>query len=154
VKIIAEIAEAYAPSIKPGNNVLVLFPDFKTEVEGKIHFTSKYINPINRTFQTEIKLGPGKVDYRANMIAVVKINDYKNPSAFIIPVSLVKESSTGKYIYLAVENKGNLSARRQIVTVGNTYNGMAEITGGLKAGDKIITTGYNELMDGQLVKIN
>lgn len=154
VKIIAEIAEAYAPSIKPGNNVLVLFPDFKTEVEGKIHFTSKYINPINRTFQTEIRLGPGKVDYRANMIAVVKINDYKNPSAFVIPVSLVKESSTGKYIYLAVENKGNLTARRQIVTVGNTYNGMAEITGGLKAGDKIISTGYNDLMDGQLVKVN
>ena len=134
--------------------LLVFFPDFKTEVDGKIHFTSKYINPINRTFQTEIRLGPSKVEYRANMMAVVKINDYKNPSAFVIPVSLVRESSTGKYIYVAEENKGNLTARRQIVTVGNTYNGMAEITSGLKAGDKIITTGFNNLMDGQLVKIN
>lgn len=154
VKVVAEVAEAYAPSIKPGNQVIVSFPDFNTEVEAKINFTSKYINPVNRTFLTEVRLGTSKVDYRANMIAVVKINDYKNPSAFVIPVSLVKDSSSGKFIYLAKEDNGNYKAQRQIVTVGNTYNGMAEITGGIKAGDKIITTGYNSLMDGQIVKIN
>lgn len=154
VKVVAEVAEAYAPSIKPGNQVIVSFPDFNTEVEAKINFTSKYINPVNRTFLTEVRLGTSKVDYRANMIAVVKINDYKNLSAFVIPVSLVKDSSSGKFIYLAKEDNGNYKAQRQIVTVGNTYNGMAEITGGIKAGDKIITTGYNSLMDGQIVKIN
>lgn len=152
-KVVAEIAEAYSSQIKPGNNVIVYFPDFNTEMEAKIHFSSKYINPVNRTFLAEVKLGPSKVEYRANMMALVKINDYKNTSAFVVPVSIVRESTSGKYIYTAKEEKGKLVARRQFVTVGNTYNGMAEITKGIAVGDKLITTGFTSLVDGQLIKV-
>ncbi|MBK6344891.1 MAG: efflux RND transporter periplasmic adaptor subunit [Bacteroidales bacterium] len=154
VKIIAEISESYASKVKTGNKVIVSFPDFNTEIEGKIHFTSKYINPINRTFLSEIRLGSGKVEYRANMMTVVKINDYSNPSTIVLPVSLVKESSSGKYVYTARQENGKLIARRQIVTIGNTYNGMAEIKQGIAEGDKVITTGYAGLVDGQLIKIS
>ncbi|MEI8047374.1 MAG: efflux RND transporter periplasmic adaptor subunit [Bacteroidota bacterium] len=154
VKVVAEIAEAYAPKVKPGNKVIVFFPDFNTEVESQIRFTSKYINPINRTFISEVRLGPSKVEYRANMMAVVKINDYRNPSAFTVPITLIRESQSGKFIYVAKEESGKLVARRFIVTVGSTYNGLAEITSGIAAGDKIITTGFNSLIDGELIQVN
>ncbi len=154
VKVVAEIAEAYAPRVKPGNKVIVSFPDFNTEIVSQIRFTSKYINPVNRTFISEVRLGPSKVEYRANMMAVVKINDYRNPSAFTVPVMLIRETQTGKYIYVAKEEKGRLVARRLPVTVGSTYNGLAEITGGIAAGEKIITSGYNNLLDGELIQVN
>ncbi len=154
VKVVAEIAEAYAPKIKPGNKVIVFFPDFNTEVNSTIRFTSKYINPVNRTFVSEVRLGPSNVQYRANMMAVVRINDYHNPSAFTIPVTLVRETSEGKYIYVAKQENGKLVARRLPVTVGSTYNGLAEITAGITAGDKIITTGFNSLIDGELIQAN
>lgn len=154
VKVVAEIAEAYAPNIKPGNKVIVFFPDFNTEIISQIRFTSKYINPVNRTFQSEVRLGPSKVEYRANMMAVVKINDYRNPSAFTVPVTLIRETQSGKYIYVAKEEKGKLVARRLPVTVGNIYNGLAEITKGITAGEKIITTGFNSLIDGELIQVN
>jgi RND family efflux transporter MFP subunit len=154
VKVVAEIAEAYAPKIKPGNKVIVFFPDFNTEVNSTIRFTSKYINPVNRTFVSEVRLGPSNVQYRANMMAVVRINDYHNPSAFTIPVTLVRETSEGKYIYVAKQENGKLVARRLPVTVGSTYNGLAEITAGITAGDKIITTGFNSLIEGELIQAN
>lgn len=88
------------------------------------------------------------------MMVVVKINDYSNPSTFVIPVSLIKESSSGSYIYLAKEENGKLTARRQIIEVGATYKGMAEVNSGLQDGDKVITTGYNNLVEGQLIKVN
>ncbi len=153
-KVVTDIAETYAQQVKKGDKVIVFFPDFDKEVETKVHFTSKYINPVNRTFSTEVKLQPGELAYRANMLAVVKINDYSNPSTFVIPISLIKESSGGKYIYLAKEENGKLTARRQIIEVGRNYNGMAEVTSGLKEGDKLITTGYNNLVEGQLIKVN
>jgi len=153
-KVVAEIAEAYAPKVKTGNNVIVFFPDFNTEIISQISFTSKYINPVNRTFQSEVRLGPSKVEYRANMMAIVKINDYRNTSAFTIPVTLIRENQTGKYIYVAKEEKGKLVARRLPVTVGNIYNGLAEITNGITAGEKIITTGFNSLIDGELIQVN
>ncbi len=154
VKVIAEIAEAYAPKVKPGNKVIVFFPDFNTEIPSQIRFTSKYINPVNRTFQSEVRLGPSKVEYRANMMAVVKINDYRNPSAISVPITIIRESQSGKFIYVAKEESGKLVARRLIVTVGSTYNGLAEITSGVTAGEKIITTGFNSLIDGELIQVN
>lgn len=154
VKVVAEIAEAYAPKVKPGDKVIVFFPDFNTEIASQIRFTSKYINPVNRTFQSEVRLGPSKVEYRANMMAVVKINDYRNPSAFTVPITLIRESQSGKFIYVAKEESGKLVARRLPVSVGSTYNGLAEITGGVVAGDKIITTGFNGLIDGELIQVN
>jgi hypothetical protein len=36
--------------------------------------------------------------------------------------------------------------------VGKTYGNDAEIISGLKAGDQIITVGYQELTDGQVIK--
>jgi len=154
VKVVAEIAEAYAPKVKPGNKVIVFFPDFNTEIPSQIRFTSKYINPINRTFITEVRLGASKVEYRANMMAIVRINDYRNPSAFAVPVTLIRETQAGKYIYVAKKESGKLVARRLPVTVGSTYNGLAEITGGITSGDKIITTGFNSLIDGELIQVN
>lgn len=153
-KVVADISETYAQRVNKGDKVIVSFPDFGKEIETKIHFTSKYINPVNRTFTTEVRLQPGEVTYRANMLAVVKINDYTNPSTFVIPVSLIKESSSGSYIYLAREENGKLMARRQVIEVGATYKGMAEVTSGLQKGDKLITTGYNNLVEGQLIKVN
>jgi RND family efflux transporter MFP subunit len=154
VKVVAEIAEAYAPKVKPGNKVIVFFPDFNTEITSQIRFTSKYINPVNRTFLAEVRLGASKVEYRANMMAVVKINDYRNPSAFALPISLIRESQSGKFVFIASEESGKLVARRLPVTVGSTYNGLAEITGGIHSGDKIITTGFNNLIDGELIQVN
>jgi len=153
-KIVAEIAEAYAPKVKIGNKVVVFFPDFNTEVISQIRFTSKYINPINRTFISEVRLGPSAVQYRANMMAVVKINDYNNPKAFTVPVTLIREAQGGKYVYIANNENGKMVARRLPVTVGSTYNGLAEITAGITTGQKIITTGYNSLIEGELIQVN
>ena len=153
-KVVAEIAEAYAPKVKIGNKVIVFFPDFNTEVISQIRFTSKYINPINRTFISEVRLGPSAVQYRANMMAVVKINDYNNPKAFTVPVTLIREAQGGKYVYIASDENGKMVARRLPVTVGSTYNGLAEITTGITTGQKIITTGFNSLIEGELIQIN
>ncbi len=152
-KIKADVAEVYASKVKAGNDVIVYFPDFKEEIHSKVGFTSKYIDPTNRTFQTEIRLGPGKVDYRANMIAVVKIKDYSNKAAFVLPVNFIKESQTGKFVFLAKEEAGKWVARKQKVEMGQTYNGLAEISTGLTVGDKIISTGFTSLVEGQPIRI-
>ncbi len=154
VKVVADIAESYAAIVKPGAKALITIPDLNKEIEAKVDFTSKYINPVNRTFLTEIRLKPGETGFRANMIARVRINDYTNPDAIVVPVSLVREAGEGKYVYVAENNNGQTLAKKRAVTVGQSYNGMSEITKGLKPGDKIITTGYNNLVEGQPLKVS
>lgn len=149
VKVVADIAEAYASKVNRGAPAIISIPDLGKDIQAKVDFTSKYINPVNRTFLTEIRLKPGEVEYRANMIARVRILDYSNDNAMVVPVNILRETTDGTYLYVAEDANGQLQAKRRIVEVGQTYNGMAEIKNGLKTGDKIITAGYNSLIDGQ-----
>ena len=88
------------------------------------------------------------------MIAKIKINDYNNPEAIVVPVSVIRETIDGRFVYVAENIKGQLQAKRRAVEVGQTYNGKAEITKGLLPGDKLITTGFNNLVDGQPLKVS
>jgi len=149
VKVIAEVAEAYTAKVKTGDEVLVSFPDINKDVKAKVSFTSKFISPVNRTFSIEIRFGATGSEYRANMLSVVKIRDYNSPNAVAIPVSLVQSDGSGKFVFVA-ETTGNKSiAKKQAVKDGQSYNGTVEITEGLKAGDKLITKGFQNLEEGQ-----
>ena len=44
-------------------------------------------------------------------------------------------------------------AKKKIVKEGMAYNGIVEILDGLKPGDKIITTGYQDIEDGQIIRL-
>ena len=57
----------------------------------------------------------------------------------------------GLYVFLAKEETGKKVARKIFIKSGVTYNGLTEITNGLKEGDKIITAGYKDLYDGQII---
>ncbi len=151
-KAVADVGEAYSSKIKTGDQVKIFLPDAKSEQEQHVTFSSKYINPTNRTFSVEIALNPGAMVYRANMIAIIRIKDYSNPSAIAIPQNYIQASgSEGSYVFIAREETGKKVARKVFIKSGIDYNGLSEITEGLQAGDKIITAGYKDLYDGQLI---
>ncbi len=151
VKVVAEVAEAYSANIQTGNDVIVIFPDIKQEVASKVTFTSRYIDPTNRTFTVESRLESSPIEFRANMIAKIRINDYTNSQALVLPVNLVQNSMEGYYVATAQKNSENYSVKRKLVKTGTTYNGLVEILEGLQPGDKVITTGYMNLQDGEAI---
>ena len=51
-----------------------------------------------------------------------------------------------------MENEGDKKmAKRVQVTLGELYGDQIEILSGLKPGDKLVTKGYQDLYEGQLV---
>ena len=56
LKVSAEVSEAYSSKVNVGDKLIVLFPDINTEIESRVDFVSKYINPVNRTFIIETNL--------------------------------------------------------------------------------------------------
>ena len=147
-KIKADVSENYAARIQNGNTVLIRFPDLGKEIESKLNFTSRFIDPTNRTFQVECKLQSGEVQLRANMIAYLKIKDYTNEKAFCIPVNYVQTNKDGKFVYVAVQKDNQWVASRRLVKPGMDYNGVVEILEGLAEGDKVISSGYQSVNEG------
>lgn len=151
IKVVADIAEAYTSQVNDGDQVAVYFPDLKKEVVGKVNFSSKFINPTNRTFTINVRLSGVDPNLKANMIATLKINDYKNPSALVVPINVVQTDGNGSYVAIVEKtSKGNV-VKKITVTPGIVYNGLSEIKSGLKEGDKIITAGYLDLENGQAI---
>jgi len=153
LKVIAEVAEGYAMNVNKGDKVIVYIPDLKKEFKGIVNFAGRYINNINRTFQIEIRLKESYPNLKANMIAVVKVNDYRMPSTVVLPINVVMTDLKGSYVYVARKDSGKLFAARTSVETGMTYNGLVEITGGLSEGEKVITVGFQELEDGRSIRL-
>jgi membrane fusion protein, multidrug efflux system len=151
LKVVADLAESYTSRINLGDKVKVYLPDLKKEVEGKIDYSSKFINPTNRTFQVGARFLSFDKELKANMVAVVRINDYKAPDALVVPINMVQSDQTGYYVVLADKTAQGSKAKRVAVTVGETYKGLTEIKSGLKPGDMIITAGYLDLENGQTI---
>jgi membrane fusion protein, multidrug efflux system len=153
VKVTADVAEAYSAKLRTGNEVKINFPDLDKEITSRISFASKFINTVNRTFLVEMNLNNNDESYRANMVAVIKINDYHADSATVAPVNVVQKLNGDNYVFIAEKNSSNkYAAKKMKVKIGQTYNGNSEILDGLKEGDKIITLGYQNIEDGQLLK--
>ncbi len=152
LKVSAEVSEAYSAKVKVGDRLVVLFPDINKQLEAKVNFVSKYINPVNRTFIIETKLLDGINDLKANMIAIIQINDYHSDKAIQVPMNMIQTDQIGSYVYVVRSKDKFNAAFKQRVVLGSSYNGVAEILQGLAAGDKVISVGFQELVDGEYIR--
>jgi RND family efflux transporter MFP subunit len=152
LKVTAEVSEAYAARVQEGDKLIILFPDINKKIEARVDFVSRYINPVNRTFVIESRLPEGKEYMKANMIAILQINDYHSPSSIQIPMNVIQTDREGSYVYVIRKKEDHSGAFRQPVVIGNTYNGVAEIIAGLSVNDKVISAGFQELIDGEYVR--
>ncbi len=147
LKVKGEVSEGYASKIKIGNPVEIIFPDMNDTLKTKITYSAKVINPLNRTFTVTVNLDNNK-EYHPNQMVILKIIDYSNPTAFVVPVNTVQKAEDGDFVFVANSN----TAKKARVKIGKIYNGKVEITEGLKEGDQLITKGFQELNEGEEVK--
>ena len=82
----------------------------------------------------------------------MKILDHQAKGAVVIPVNTVQTDENSKYVYvLEKQSNGRTVAKKKTVQVGEVYGNSIEIKSGLVAGDQLITEGYQNLYDGQLI---
>ena len=110
----------------------------------------RVIDPNSRTFQIEAKL-PANSLYKPNQLAFVRIMDYTAAKTLTIPVNTLQTDEQGKYVLVAAMENGKMYARKKHVEIGEMYNNELEIKSGLSEGDMLITDGFQNLYDGQLI---
>lgn len=154
-KIVVDVSEAYASRIKAGDKALVTIPDMGgEELPATVRVVTSTINPTSRTFTTELRLNSNKAgQLRPNMVANVRILNYAQQNATVLPVDLVQKDEQSSYVLVVDDKGGKKVAAKRIIKVGNTYNGKVEVTNGLQPGDQVISAGYQNLNEGQVVTL-
>jgi len=149
LKVIGNVGESLMGKVNTDDPVMIYFPDLKKEVPSKLSYASRMIDQRNRTFAVEAPLDslPGAIS--PNMVAVLKIADYKSDSALVVPVDLIQRASEGQYLMVAETRGGKLVATRKKITIGRTYGGSTEVLSGITSKDQVIVNGYRDLNEGE-----
>lgn len=151
-----DVPESYISNITVNKTVKVEFPILGTSMDAKIRQAGNFINPANRTFKIEVAVPNKDKNIKPNLTAKLKINDYSNDNAILIPQSIISENAEGEqYIYI-IENKNNDNegvAKRIIIETGKSQGDVIEVTKGLDKSAEIIQEGARSVNDGQTVKV-
>ena len=152
LKVVGNIPENYLVNVSKGAPVETLVQDLNKTFSGKLTFIGASIDPLSRGFIVEAKL-PSDPMIKPNQIALMKIKDYTAANAISIPISTLQNDETGKFVMLASTEAGKLVARKRSVVIGLINGEMLEVKSGLKAGDVLVTAGFQSLYEGQSVTL-
>ncbi len=156
------VPESHITSVTENKDVIVELPVLNKTVNTKIRQAGSFINPANRTFRIEVAVPNKDKTIKPNLTAKLKINDYSNSNAILIPQSIISENANGEqYVYVVKnlkENIGNTqrtfgTAERAIIKTGRTQGDIIEVLDGLEKETQIILEGARSVKDGQTVEI-
>jgi multidrug efflux pump subunit AcrA (membrane-fusion protein) len=150
LKVVTDVPENYISKVKKGTPVNIKLPDVNLEFNSNISLINQTIGATSRSITTEAKI-PHSDNVHVNQVAQVRIKDYVNDKAIVIPLTTLQTDDKGKYVYVIATENGKKVARRKQVLVGDIYGEQIEVKSGLNEGDQLITQGYQSIYEGQVV---
>jgi len=152
----ADVPETYVKDITKNKTVEVEFPVLNKTMDATISQAGNFINPANRTFKVEVSVPNKDENIKPNMTAKIRINDYKNNTAILIPQGIISENASGQQYVFIVTNKtenNEVQTEKAIITTGKMQGDLIEVLGGIEDGTEIIEEGARSIREGQIVKI-
>lgn len=151
-----DVPESYISSIKKNKMVEVNFPILGRSYDSSIRQVGNFINPSNRTFRIEVGIPNLDGEIKPNLTAKLRLNDYSNSNAILIPQSIISENAKGQqFIYVVKDNKekNQVYAERLVIETGKTNGDFIEVTKNLDANVEVILEGARSVNNGQIVKV-
>ena len=145
IKVEAGVPENYVNQVKVGDDVKVVFKDLEgITYNEKISFVGSTISTDNRTFPIEIHIKNRDGKIKPELSSKVYIQRSNYDSAIVIPEEVVTQTDVGPVVFIADGD----TARMRKIEVISRYNNQVAVSSGLKAGDKLIRVGFQNLVDG------
>lgn len=153
MKVKADVSENYVRAVRPNAPVEVDFPSFGMSTDATIRAVSNIINPMNRTFSVEVRIPNSTGVLKPNGIATLRIKDFEADSSLVVPAIAISKDAKGDFLFKISDQDGKPVAVKQYVETGRSSNGSTRVTKGLASGDKVVVEGFNEVANGDEVRI-
>ena len=129
--------------------------DYLNKIDtSKVTQASSFIDPANRTYKIKVPVENKDKLVKPNLTTRLRINDYSNEEAILIPQNIISENANGEeYVYVVKSIKNNKGkATKTIIKTGKTEGDVIEVLSGLKNNETIIVEGARSVRNGQLVE--
>ena len=96
------VPETYIGKLKVGTEVEVFLTSLGKTYKGKVRQVGNFINPNNRSFGIEVSVPNPDNLLRPNQVAKLKVIDYVNKEAVVVPTNVVQTDGEGnKFVFVA-----------------------------------------------------
>jgi Cu(I)/Ag(I) efflux system membrane fusion protein len=137
VWVMADVFEADAPRIRIAQSAHVSMQGDAAQHFARVTNIQPQMDPVTRTMKVRLELANPQMRLKPDMFVDVVI-DVAGPARLSVPAEAVLDAGTSKTVYL---DRGNGYLEPREVQTGERMNGRIEILHGLKAGDRIVTSG-------------
>jgi len=154
LKVKAKLSEGYVGKVKQGSNVVVNFPSIGKEYDARITKIGSSIDVSSRTFEIAANLSGNSKDLLPNLVAKVKIRDYSNADAIVVPSQAVLQDINGNaFVYVVKRGKELPTVKKHAVKIGLSYENKTEVLSGLTGGEEIVVEGVRSINDGDKISV-
>jgi RND family efflux transporter MFP subunit len=157
LKISTLLSENYLDQVRVGDTVEVSIPTINKSIKTTVRAVSQVIDSKNRYFPIEINVPLNMPEIKPNMLVVLSINNYTNKNALAVPINAAQKSGEGIFLFTAKKNdvsRDIWQVSKRTVEPGIASGKRIEIKKGLDAGEFVVVFGFQDLADGQRVKIS
>ncbi len=138
----------HSSQLKMNLPVQVLDSDGKVLANSRVSFISPQVDSTTQTVLVKARIVNGNDALRQSQFIRARVvwGTHQNPEVPILAVSRL----AGQYFAFVAEaqNGGSYVARQKPLKIGQTVGNDYEVEDGIKAGDKVIVSGTQFLMDG------
>jgi HlyD family secretion protein len=139
----AHIAQNEATELKAGDPARISVPDQTEDFPGKVTLVSPALDPNSTTVEVWVQgANPGGKLKPGTSVRVTIVSETV-PNALVVPLSAVLTGPDGATSVIKVDSSNK--PIRQAVKVGIRTDDGAQITDGLKAGERVVSVGAFEL---------
>ncbi|AVA33849.1 efflux RND transporter periplasmic adaptor subunit [Cupriavidus metallidurans] len=138
VWVIAEVPEGQARALAPGLPVKVSPTGASDAIVGKVDTVLPDVNPATRTIKVRIVLPNKDRRLLPGMFATVRFDSGQEKEVLQIPVESVIRTGQRSVVIVDAGTAGFVATD---IKTGREADGIVEVLGGLKAGQKVVSSG-------------
>jgi RND family efflux transporter MFP subunit len=157
VRVIFGVPEKTLGRIKLGQRESITTDAIAEQFEGYVTGISPEADPKSRLYSVEVRVANPANRLKVGMIASLALSAEPLPAGVLaVPLSAVirdPQRPEGFAVLLANANGEEAMVEARAVELGNEYGNMIQVLGGLKAGDRVVTTGATLVKNGDRVRI-
>jgi len=112
--------------------------------EGRVRYISPALEANQRALTVEAVVANPAADLKPGLFATARLEEKNRTPGILVPAAAVQTASGTSRVYVVAGDR----VEERIVTIGQTVDGLVEITSGLKAGERVATKNVAQLADG------
>ena len=146
-----QVPVSQAPDLRLGLTTQVLGAEGNVVATNPISFVAPRVDPSTQTVLAKALLRDAPPSVRVQQFVKVRVI-WRSAPGLTVPVNAVSRVSGQYFAFVAEQGSNGLVARQRPINVGDIRGNEYLVTGGLKAGEKLIVSGIQKIADGAPVR--